>query len=101
MTKYRSYPHNVKKNIAKTGNINLYSELKIPRGTALHWIKTAKKISINTEKKQACRKSSSLEARFKLVNALKKEIYLIVHSKKISSQVQKKFLMKLKKQEKL
>lgn len=37
--KYRKYDQSIVNSIKETGNINLYPELKIPRTTALYWLK--------------------------------------------------------------
>ena len=41
--KYKKYDSSIQDAIIKSGNINLYPELKIPRSTAMSWIRTAKK----------------------------------------------------------
>src|SRR5271166_6052731 len=37
--RYRSYPHIVKSEIARTKNVYLFPDLKIPRTTAQYWVK--------------------------------------------------------------
>src|SRR5712671_5743177 len=39
MPRYRTYDHRVKQMIIKTGDPNFFPQLKIPRSTALGWIK--------------------------------------------------------------
>jgi hypothetical protein len=39
MRRYRTYDHRVKQMIIKTGDPNFFPDLKIPRSTALGWIK--------------------------------------------------------------
>lgn len=48
-SKYRSYPDQIKNEIIRTKNPNLFPELKIPRTTALYWIKSSevKKTTVN------------------------------------------------------
>ena len=36
---YRSYPEIVKEEVARTGNVYLFPDLKIPRTTAQYWVK--------------------------------------------------------------
>ena len=41
-TNYRSYPEIVKDEVARTGNVYLFPDLKIPRTTAQYWVKKQK-----------------------------------------------------------
>jgi len=41
-TGYRSYPEIVKDEVARTGNVYLFQDLKIPRTTAQYWVKQKK-----------------------------------------------------------
>ena len=43
MSNYKKYSDEIKNIIIKTGDINALPELKIPRTTALYWIKSSKK----------------------------------------------------------
>ena len=42
VTTYRRYPEIVKEEVARSGNVYLFPDLKIPRTTAQYWVKKQK-----------------------------------------------------------
>ncbi|OIQ19968.1 MAG: hypothetical protein BM556_05625 [Bacteriovorax sp. MedPE-SWde] len=60
---YRKYCEDVKRLVIETRNPNLFPELKIPRTTALYWIKTANKVRKKTAYKESSSKQISSVAK--------------------------------------
>ena len=79
--KYRSYSEEVKNEIIRTKNPNLFPELKIPRTTALYWIRVVRsnhKVRLTEGIKN--KKITYLENLLKKENALKN---LVINVRKI------------------